>query len=145
MADDSLHPHPHMNGPTHVTTTDLRPRRYEPEDDDPRADHEDKPSGPSAAEREVTGELVQGELAGRTIYVPPVKKWRASALHHLREGDFENWAKITLADDDWDIWTEVDPTIDEIESFFVSVNSGLGTSPGNSRASRRSSRNTRRR
>lgn len=143
-----------------MTTTDLRPRRYDDEDeDDRRFDREQQAQerdeaenaraepepATSAPEREVTGELVQGELAGRTIYVPPVKKWRASALHSLREGDFENWAKISLEDDDWAIWTEVDPTFEEIDDFFATINSGIGTSPGNSRASRRSSRNTRRR
>jgi hypothetical protein len=144
-------------------TTDLRPRRYEDDDrepqprlitygpDDPYADdasddqyEEDTPAA-SAPEREVTGELVQGELAGRTIYVPPTKKWRASALHALREGDFDTWAQTTLADDDWDIWIDVDPTLEQVEAFFASVNKGLGTSPGNSRASRRSARSTRRR
>lgn len=140
-----------------MTTTDLRPRRYEEDEpdrrpsdrsDDHRArddDRDEPPTEASAPEREVTGELVQGELAGRTIYVPPVKQWRASALHGLREGDFETWAKITLDDDDWAIWSEVDPTFEEIDDFFASINSGIGTSPGNSRASRRSSRNTRRR
>lgn len=143
-----------------MTTTDLRPRRYDDEDDydrrpdrEPvqgRLDDEDIPADEvnttaSAPEREVTGELVQGELAGRPIYVPPVKQWRASALHALREGDFETWAKITLDDDDWTIWAEVDPTFQEIDDFFATINTGIGTSPGNSRASRRSSRNTRRR
>lgn len=146
-----------------MTTTDLRPRRYDDEDDYDRrperlsdqelaqerdeeenARAEPRPES-SAPEREVTGELVQGELAGRPIYVPPVKQWRASALHALREGDFETWAKITLDDDDWAIWAEVDPTFEEIDDFFATVNTGIGTSPGNSRASRRSSRNTRRR
>jgi len=131
-------------------TTDLRPRYGDsdgPDIDDNFDDSDVLDDGPepSAPEREVTGELVQGELAGRTIYVPPVKKWRASALHALREGDFENWAKITLDDDDWTIWQEVDPTVEDIEVFFKSINTGLGTNPGNSRAQRRSSKPTRRR
>lgn len=100
---------------------------------------------PSAAEREAKGELVQGELAGKPIWVKPVRQWRASALHALREGDLMAWAEATLSDDDWDTWLDVDPTIDEIEEFFKTINAGLGTDPGNSRASRRSSRNTRRR
>lgn len=130
-------------------TTDLRPRYGDSNgpdiDDDVLYDGPEPDAEPSAPEREVTGELVQGELAGKTIYVPPVKKWRASALHALREGDFENWAKITLDDDDWDIWQEVDPTVEDIETFFKSINSGLGTNPGNSRAQRRSSKPTRKR
>lgn len=140
-----------------MTTTDLRPRRYEPEperepenyadryDDDYDRDEEPSRPEPSAAEREVTGELVQGELAGQTVYCPPTKHWRASALHALREGDFETWAKVTLEDDDWEVWEKTDPTLGQIEDFFSSINPKLGTSPGNSRSSRRSSRNTRRR
>jgi hypothetical protein len=103
------------------------------------------PSTASAAEKEVRGELIQGNLAGKTVYVRPVKQWRASALHALREGDLMGWAEATLSDDDWDVWLEVDPTIEEIEGFFASINPGLGTDPGNSRRSRRSSTRTRRR
>ena len=102
-------------------------------------------TNPSAAEREVTGELVQGELAGQVVYVPPVKQWRASALHALREGDLMGWAEKTLPDDDWDTWQEVDPTMEQIEAFFASVDGRLGVNPGNSRASRRSSSRTGRR
>lgn len=105
----------------------------------------DEPETDSPQEREIRHDLVQGELAGKTIYVPPVKQWRASALHALRNGDMQTWAEITLDDDDWDIWQEVDPSLAEIEDFFETVNKGLGTSPGNSRASRRSSRSTGRR
>lgn len=100
---------------------------------------------PSAAEREVTGELVQGELAGQAVYVPPVRQWRASALHALREGDLMGWAEKTLPDDDWEIWQDVDPTMEQIEAFFASVDGRLGVNPGNSRASRRSSKTTGRR
>lgn len=109
------------------------------------AEPEPAPETASPAEREAKGELVQGELAGKTIYVKPVKQWRASALHALREGDLTGWAEATLSDDDWAIWEEADPTIEEIEVFFASISAGLGTDPGNSRASRRSSRSTRRR
>lgn len=112
------------------------------EDDDPGTDTLDSKS---AAEREVTGELVQGELAGQPIYVPPVKKWKSSALHALRNGDFETWAEKTLPDDDFDLWLEVDPDMEQIEEFFASINSKIGVNTGNSRASRRSSRTTRKR
>lgn len=99
----------------------------------------------SAAEHEARGELIQGSLAGKTVYVKPVRQWRASALAALREGDLMGWAEATLSDDDWATWEEVDPTIEQIQEFFKSIDTGLGTDPGNSRASRRSSRGTRRR
>lgn len=128
-----------------MTTTDLRHvDRYEDNGDEELDDLEDDRNA-SPAEREVTGELVQGELAGRPIYIPPVKKWRASALHALREGDFETWAEVTFSEDDYDLWVEIDPTMEEIEAFFKTVNPGLGTNSGNSRASRRSARRTRKR
>jgi len=96
----------------------------------------------SAAEREVKGEYIKGELGGREIHVPPVRKWRSSALSALRNGDMQGWAEGTLDDEDWEIWEQVDPNLEEIEAFFGSVNAGLGTNPGNSRASRRQQRST---
>lgn len=99
----------------------------------------------SAAEKEAKVELIQAELAGHTVYVPPVNQWRASALHALREGDLQTWAEKTLNDDDWDIWVEVDPTMDEIGKFFETINGQTGVDPGNSRGSRNSSRTTGRR
>lgn len=99
----------------------------------------------SPAEREVTGDLIPGDLAGRTVYVPPVKRWRSSGLKALRDGDMEGWAQSVLDDDGWAVWEEVDPTLEEIGEFFESVSPGLGTDQGNSRASRRSLRNSNRR
>lgn len=95
---------------------------------------------PPPAESEARGEYVRGELAGEEVYVPPVKKWRSSALSALRAGDMHGWAESTLDDDGWAVWLRVDPSLEEIEDFFGSINAGLGTNPGNSRASRRSSR-----
>jgi hypothetical protein len=99
----------------------------------------------SAAEKEATDELIQCELAGKTMYVPPVSKWRASALHAIREGDLQTWAEKTLLDDDWDLWQEIDPTLDEVTKFFETLNGQTGVDSGNSRSSRGSSRNTSRR
>lgn len=100
---------------------------------------------PSAAEREAKNDLIQAELAGKTIYVPTTNNWRSSALHALREGDLHTWAEKTLNDDDWDTWLEVDPTMDEISDFFSTINGATGTDPGNSRGSRTSSRSTNKR
>lgn len=108
----------------------------------PEADLDDEPT---AQENEVTGDRVKGTLAGRTVYVPPVKRWRSSALSALRAGDFDKWAEVTLDDESYETWVDVDPTLAEIEDFYASVNPGLGTSPGNSRQRTSSSRRTRRR
>lgn len=132
-----------------MTTAEHSPhdddRRYEPEPEVLPAVQppDDEPEAESAAEKEARRELVQGELAGRPIYVPPTKQWRSSAMHALRNGDFQSWAEVVLDDDDYDVWIEVDPTLEQIEDFFEVVNPKL--SAGNSRASRRSSARTRRR
>lgn len=104
---------------------------------------DDEPEAETAAEKEAKRELVQGELAGRPIFVPPTKQWRSSALHALRNGDFQSWAEAVLDDDDYDTFVELDPTLEQIEDFFEVINPKLQS--GNSRASRRSSRRTQRR
>lgn len=134
-------------------TTDLRGgskmTRYEGpigRDDDDDFDSEDEfEDEPSAAENEAKAKFVQGELAGVMVNVPVVKKWRSSALKAMKDGDFETWAQVTLDDEGWAHWQETDPTIEDIEGFFADINPKLGTSPGNSRASRRASARTRRR
>lgn len=99
----------------------------------------------TAAEHEARGDEVRGEIAGKEIFVPPVKRWRSSGLKALREGDIEQWAESCLSDEAWEVWQEVDPTLEEIEAFFATINDGLGVEAGNSRSSRRSSRTRSRR
>lgn len=99
----------------------------------------------SPAEGEAIGNTMLGKLAGRDIKVPPVKAWRSSAVSAMKDGDFEHWAKVTLDNDGWDLWVDVDPTMAQIEALFESLSGQMGVSRGNSRAQRRSSRSTRRR
>lgn len=118
-----------------MDTPDMRPSTRE--EIDAFHDNEEGVDSPSAAEAEAKKELIEGTLCGRSVFVPTVKQWRASAIHALREGDFDTWAEATLDDGDLDWWMDSDPTLGEIEKFFATVNPGLGS--GNSRASRRSS------
>lgn len=104
------------------------------------ADAQDSP-----VEREATGGFTRGLLAEREILVPPLNKWRSSAMRALNTGDFETWAEKVLTDDDYDTWMDVDPTVDEINEFFESISDGLGVDRGNSRASRRQSGTTKKR
>lgn len=100
----------------------------------------------SPAENEATGTEVTGNLGDTEIGVPPVKQWRASALDALTEGRFSAWAELVLSDEAYDAWIAADPTIGEVEEFFESIGDKIGMgSPGESRASRRSSRSTRKR
>lgn len=71
------------------------------------------------------------ELAGRTIEVAPLRQWRSRALRALRQGDFETWAEGCLTDDGLATWRAVDPTIAQVEDFFVAWGEQTGQSLGN--------------
>lgn len=90
----------------------------------------------SAIEAEATGTLGVFELCGNPLHLPPVNKWRSSALKALNTGDFETWAQKTLSPEDYKVWTDLDPTMEEVEAFFKDAQNFLGTDPGKSRASR---------
>lgn len=115
----------------------LRQKEAEPVTDDEPAD--------LAVEREVRQGYSKAELDGHTIMVPPLVAWKSSAMKALNNGDFETWAERTLDDEGWEVWTEVDPSVEQIDEFFGSFQDQIGVDRGNSRSSRRSSRTTRRR
>jgi hypothetical protein len=94
------------------------------------------------AEAATGDEPVAVPLAGQTIHVLPVRKWRQSALRALKEGDFITWAERCLVDDDVHMWDDIDPTIEEIEAFFVAWSEHSGQTAEKSSASRRSSKRT---
>jgi hypothetical protein len=75
----------------------------------------------------------------------PSRQWRSSATRALNEGDFETWAEKCLTNDGYDVWVEVDPTVEEIEEFFEAFKAAEGIHPLQSRASRRASMRNRRR
>jgi hypothetical protein len=52
------------------------------------------------AEAATGDEPVAVPLAGQTVHVLPVRKWRSSALRALREGDFITWAERCLVESD---------------------------------------------
>lgn len=78
------------------------------------------------------------------IRVKPVKEWRASGIRAMREGDFDTWAEKALDADSYEAWTEVDPTMQEVEDFFTAWGELTGQDQGKSRNSGRSSKSTRR-
>jgi hypothetical protein len=88
---------------------------------------------------------VEVPLGDTTVRVRPVGEWRSSAVRAMRNGDFDAWAETTLAGDDYQIWTDVDPTISECEAFFTAWGEATGQDSGKSGASRRSSKSTARR
>lgn len=86
------------------------------------------------AEGEVIVRLVT-EVGDADIRVPAMGKWRASARNALNtRGDDLAWAAVTLSDEDFNAWKDLDPTKDEIESFFEEYGRKSGAS---NRADRR--------
>jgi hypothetical protein len=71
------------------------------------------------------------QLAGKPVRVKPVKQWRASGIRAMREGDFDSWAEKALAGDDYEkVWKVIDPTMDDVQAFFVDWKSITGQDSG---------------
>jgi hypothetical protein len=66
-------------------------------------------------------------------------------MEAIREGRFTLWAQKTLAEDDYAAWVDADPRVRQINGFFEELGRLTGISQGESRASRRSAKSTRRR
>jgi hypothetical protein len=88
---------------------------------------------------------VEVPLGDEKVRVKPLNEWRSSATRALREGDFDTWAEKCLAGDDYETWSDLDPTLAEVEDFFTAWGKLSGQDSGKSRASRRSSNGTARR
>lgn len=94
-------------------------------------------------EQEVVSLNVTVELDGEKLEILPVNKWSSSAVHALRNGDTEAWAAKALTPESYEIWQEIDPTLDEIEQFFSDWSDISGNEANLSRQQRRRSRSTR--
>lgn len=83
------------------------------------------------------------------VRVLPVQDWPSSAMRALNGGDFDTWAEKCLVDDDagddYQKWSDLDPTIGQVEEFFLAWEEQSGQNRGKSPAAARSSRRTRRR
>src|SRR5690606_8326124 len=96
--------------------------------------------GAPAAQREVHAEQAArtdgavkvhlGGSDGIAVWVPPRNMWRNSALTALHQGNFQLWADATLTEEDAVAWEDYDPTLQEIEEFFVRLNTATGDEPG---------------
>ncbi|MCW2901918.1 MAG: hypothetical protein JWO67_4183 [Streptosporangiaceae bacterium] len=85
------------------------------------------------------------EAGEAEILVPPPGKWKTRAQTFLTQGAYDLWAQITLSKDDFKAWRDLDPTLDEATAFLEAWEKEAGQNLGKSRASRRSSKNTRKR
>lgn len=85
------------------------------------------------------------EAGDATILVPPPGRWKSRAQTFLTQGAYDLWAQITLSADDFKAWRQLDPTLDEATAFLEAWQEAAGQNLGGSRASRRSSKSTRKR
>lgn len=83
---------------------------------------------------------------GETLFtVPPPGRWWEGAGEALRRGNFTEWARLALSDDDAELWAATRKRYDDIEAFFAAWEKASGENRGKSRPSPRSSRSTRKR
>jgi hypothetical protein len=95
-------------------------------------------------EIEATEEYATAELAGETLRVKTVGKWRPSYMRALRLSDFDAWAEGVLHPDDVEKFIEADATFDEINTFVGDAAQAAGEPVGKPRGRAASSTRTRR-
>ncbi|WDM16738.1 hypothetical protein J3S85_37885 [Streptomyces lavenduligriseus] len=98
-----------------------------------------------AQEIEATEEYATAELAGATLRVKTIGKWRPSYMRALRLSDFDTWAEGVLHPDDVQTFIDADATFDEINEFVGAAAQAAGEPVGKSTGRAKSSRTTRRR
>lgn len=98
-----------------------------------------------AQEAEATGRHITVDLAGEPMRVVPAGAWPVSAQRALRGGDFDGFMAAVLHEDDYDLYVDLDPTLDELNDFVEEAGNSSGEAAGKSRGPATSSRRTRRR
>lgn len=69
---------------------------------------------------------VEVELEGKTLYVLPVKKWKASGLRALQENNIDLWAEKCLDRKSYAVWQRIDPDLEQCEVFFTNWQAATG-------------------
>lgn len=122
------------------------PRELAPTVRDVEVDDDyDEVTDAEAQEMEATGRHITVALCGEPMRVVPAGAWPVSAQRALRQGDFDGFMSVALHEDDYDLYEELDPTLDEINQFIEDAGNLSGESQGKSRGPAASSRRTRRR
>lgn len=98
-----------------------------------------------AQEIEASGHYVSVSLCGKELEVVPAGAWRQSAMRKLRVGEMDGFLEDVLSPDSYELYLELDPTNDDLNSFMEEVSAGSGESVGKSSGRGPSSRSTRRR
>ncbi|MER7908309.1 hypothetical protein [Streptomyces sp. NPDC096068] len=98
-----------------------------------------------AQEIEASGHYVNAPLCGKQLEVVPAGAWRQSAMRKLRVGEMDGFLEDVLSPDSYELYLELDPTNDDLNTFMEEVSSGSGESVGKSSGRGASSRSTRKR
>ncbi|MFE3429795.1 hypothetical protein [Streptomyces sp. NPDC059171] len=126
-------------------TTAARPART-PRELAPDAREQDGDvTAAEAQELEATGRHITVDLCGEPVRVVPAGAWPVSAQRKLREGDIDGFMAAVLHEDDYDLYVELDPVLDEFNQFVEDAQELSGEPQGKSRRPSGSSRRTRRR
>ncbi|MCX4231989.1 hypothetical protein [Streptomyces ortus] len=98
-----------------------------------------------AQEVEAVENFVTGDLCGEEVRMIPPGAWRQSWQNLLNNGQVGAFMEIVLHPDDLEVFTDVDPTNDEVGDLINDVAQRSGESLGKSRGPAPSSKRTRRR
>ncbi|MET9521526.1 hypothetical protein [Streptomyces coeruleorubidus] len=112
-----------------------------------KAEEADEPeiTAAEAQEIEVEGHYITATLCGEEVRVVPPTAWRASWNRILRQGAIDEFAEKVFHPDDYELYLELDPTMQEWAEFTEDAARMAGESQGNSRGPAASSRRTPRR
>ncbi|WP_331731684.1 hypothetical protein OG298_45530 (plasmid) [Streptomyces sp. NBC_01005] len=121
------------------------PRELAPPAREAVDDIDDELDAADAQEAEATSKHITVALCGEGMRVVPAGTWPVSAQRALRQGDFDGFMAAVLHEDDYELYEELDPTLDEINLFIEDAGNLSGEPQGKSRGPNRSSRRTRRR
>ncbi|MER8220880.1 hypothetical protein ABTZ58_09870 [Streptomyces sp. NPDC094143] len=98
-----------------------------------------------AQEIEAEGHYITATLCGEEVQVVPPTLWRASWQRLLQQGLIDAFAEKVFHPDDFELYVELDPTMQEWAEFTEEAARMAGESQGNSRGPAASSRRTPRR
>ncbi|NUP15393.1 MAG: hypothetical protein HOZ81_04675 [Streptomyces sp.] len=107
----------------------------------------DEPEATAAEMQEIEaeGHYITATLCGEEVQVVPPTAWRASWQRMLRQGMIDEFAEKIFHPDDYELFLELDPTMQEWADFTEDAARIAGESQGNSRGPATSSRRTPRR
>jgi hypothetical protein len=109
----------------------------------PAAEEEISPA--EAQEIEAEGHYITAELCGEEVQIVPPTAWRTSWQRLLQQGLIDDFAQKVFHPDDYELYLELDPTMEEWLTFTQEASRRAGEGVGNSSGPAPSSRRTRRR